>query len=140
MEYISATLRLGFREICVSISLAQIDSIFYAAGFRPSTVDSNLPISGQRRTRVEEYYAAIDWFNISNARKFLRVISIALSQTYLLDDIKGQLVELCRQEGLIVDGTSVRFGDALGVDWFLSADSGFDRSLFATYGQVLNCL
>lgn len=134
MEYISAALRLRFREFCVSISLSQIDSIFHGAGFIPATkIDSTIPINGERRTRVEEYYATIDWSSISDTRRFLKVISLLLSQAYLFEESKEELRCFCREEGLVVKGNSVYFNDALGIDWFLSSDAGFDRALFAKH-------
>lgn len=133
MDFISPALRLGFREFCVGLSLSQIDSIFQAAGLQPAQIDSQLQISGARRTRVEEYYAGVNWARTDDARKVLQVVSLALSQSYLSEAAKGELRELCTKEGLVVDGHIVRLGEALGVDWFLAADGRFDRPLFSRY-------
>lgn len=110
MEFISPALRLEFREFCVGLVLRQIDDIFQMAGFRPGTVPPERGISGARRTRVEEYYTAIDWSNYDDAQKYLKVIGLVLSQSYIADNQKAYLRDLCTKEGLIVDGHTIRFG------------------------------
>jgi len=110
MELISPVLRLEFREFCVGLVLRQIDDIFQMAGFSAGTVPPERGISGARRTRVEEYYALIDWSSNEDAQKFLKVIGLVLSQSYISENQKILLRELCVQDGLIVDGHTIRFG------------------------------
>jgi hypothetical protein len=106
MEYISLALRLEFREFCVGLVLRQIDDIFQMAGIQPSQPER--VVSGSRRSRVEEYYASIDWNNLVDAQKFLKVIGLVLSQSYISDESKEIIRNICIQGSLIVDGNQVQ--------------------------------
>jgi hypothetical protein len=106
MEYISSALRLEFREFCVGLVLRQIDDIFQMAGIQPG--QSERVFNGARRSRVEEYYASIDWTNLTDAQKFLKVIGLVLSQSYVSDESKETIRDICIQEGLIVEGHQVQ--------------------------------
>jgi hypothetical protein len=68
-------------------------------------------LSGQRRIRVEEYYASIDWTNRKDAEKFLTAIRLVLSQSSVSQESKDFLLDLCRNEGWVVDGYQIRFSD-----------------------------
>ncbi len=107
MELISPALRLDFREFCVGLVLRQIDDIFQMANIQPSTAPLNRNLSGARRTRVEEYYASIDWTNSEDVQKFLMVLGLVLSQSYISEDQKSLIREICSREGLIVEGNQV---------------------------------
>jgi hypothetical protein len=110
MGLISLALRLEFREFCVGgLALKQIDSLFTYAGIQPSVAPSKLNISGERRTRVEEFYASIDWSDLEDAQKFLQVLETVLSQTYISVESKNAIREMCIQDGLIVEGNQVKF-------------------------------
>ncbi|MBE9101339.1 hypothetical protein [Vacuolonema iberomarrocanum] len=106
MEYISSALRLEFREFCVELALRQIDDIFQMAGIQPS--QSEHAVNGARRSRVEDYYASINWANLADAQKFLKAIGLVLSQSYISDELKGQIRNACIQNGLIVEGYQVQ--------------------------------
>jgi hypothetical protein len=109
METISPALRLEFREFCVRLVLRQIDDVFQMAGIEPG-VPTRI-VSGARRSRVEEYYASLDWASLDDALKFLKVVSLVLSQSYVSDEGKQFIRELCANEGLLVEGYQVRFPD-----------------------------
>jgi len=66
-------------------------------------------ISGQRRTRVEEYYVSLNWGREGDAYKFLTVLGYALAQQYQSNESRERLRMLCEREGLTVDGIQVRF-------------------------------
>ncbi len=106
MEYISLALRLEFREFCVALSLCQIDSIFQMAGIQPGQPER--VVSGARRSRVEEYYASINWTDLTDTQKFLKVIGLVLSQSYISDEQKEFLRNICIKEGLVVSGQQVQ--------------------------------
>lgn len=108
MELISPALRLEFREFCVGLYLRQIDDIFQMAGIPPGTVPPDRNVSGERRTRVEEYYASIDWTSLGDVQKFLKVVGLVISQSYISDTGKNFIRELCSKEGLIVEGHQVQ--------------------------------
>jgi hypothetical protein len=85
MELISVALRNNFREFCSNIVLRQIDDLFLGCGIQRKEVSSEIlsQTSGARRTRVEEYYASLDWTKPADVQKFLDVISFALVQEYV---------------------------------------------------------
>jgi hypothetical protein len=111
MEIISPALRLEFREFCVGLVLRQIDDVFQMAGIQPGTIPTNRNVSGARRTRVEEYYASIDWTNAEDLQKFLKVLGLVISQTYISEDQKDFIRELCSTEGLVIEGHQVRLSE-----------------------------
>ena len=106
MEYISSALRLEFREFCVELVLRQIDDMFQMAGIQPGQPER--VVSGARRSRVEEYYASIDWTNLTDTQKFLKVIGLVLSQSYISDERKEFIRNICIKEGLIVEGEQIQ--------------------------------
>lgn len=68
-ELISRASRNEFRELLVGFFvLREIDMMFESAGIT-AREDYNPQLSGQRRTRVEQYYANIDFNRISDVRK-----------------------------------------------------------------------
>jgi hypothetical protein len=79
------------------------------AGIKPGIIPPDRILSGQRRTRVEEYYASIDWTSQKDAEKFLTAIGLVLSQSYISQEGKDFLLGLCKNEGWIVDGYQIRF-------------------------------
>ena len=108
MELISPALRLEFRNFCVDLSLGQIDDIFQMSEIQRGTIPQNRNFRGQRRTRVEEYYASIDWTKINDAKKFLNVLGLVLSQTYISEEQKSVIRELCSTEGITVKGNQAQ--------------------------------
>ena len=111
MEFISLPFRLEFREFCVGLVLRQIDDIFQMAEIKSGTIPSDRNISGERRRRVEEYYASIDWTNQKDAEKFLTAIGLVLSQSYISQESKDFLLELCKKEGWVINGYQIQFPD-----------------------------
>ena len=111
MELISPAFRLEFREFCVGLVLRQIDDIFQMADIQRGSVSSNRTINGQRRILVEEYYASIDWANVQDIRKFLKVVGLVISQSYIGKEGKDFLLDLCKNEGLVVKGHQIDLPD-----------------------------
>ena len=106
MEYISSALRLEFREFCVGLVLRQIDDIFQMADIQLG--QSERDVTGARRSRVEDYYASIDWSDLTDAQKFLKVVGLVLSQSYISNESKEVIRNVCLQEGLVVEGHQVK--------------------------------
>jgi len=69
-DVLRAGVRNLLRDYWAGTSLGHIDDTFQAAGFQPDT-DFVSRSSGQRRSLVDQYYAAIDWSNTSEANRFL---------------------------------------------------------------------
>ena len=100
--------RNAFREFCSNtFILRQIRDIFGVVGIQPREVQLE-HISGQRRTLVEQYYAALDWENQTDIQKFLQVVSLSLVQAGLDEGSRQHLKDLCIQHGLVIDGNTVR--------------------------------
>jgi hypothetical protein len=108
MELVSPLLRHDFREFCVTnFVLRQIDDVFDIAGLKPGVLPGDKVISGQRRTRVEEYYASIKWTSEQDTSKFLKVLEYTLAQSFLTNDAKKSLKESLQREGLVIDGFQI---------------------------------
>ncbi|MCZ6775836.1 MAG: DUF559 domain-containing protein [Ignavibacteria bacterium] len=73
------------------------------AGFDTSDVSQDRQVSGTRRTLVEEFYASIGWENVEDIRKFLKVIEYALILSFVDEDQKEWLRQLCTRCGFEVD-------------------------------------
>jgi hypothetical protein len=69
---ISAGTRVDFREAMTSRTLQQIRDIFAFGDFEPN-LEFQPPVSGQRRTLVEQYFANIDLANPQHVKKLLSV-------------------------------------------------------------------
>jgi hypothetical protein len=112
MDLISPVLRVDFREFCVAnLVLARIDDAFVNAGVRHGQLPGDRPVSGQRRTRVEEYYSGINWRSPADVEKFLRVLEFALAQASIPAEARNGLRASCEREGLPVDGFRISRGD-----------------------------
>jgi very-short-patch-repair endonuclease len=111
MQIISPALRLEFREFCVGLVLRQIDDVFQMAGIQLGTIPNNRNVSGERRIRVEEYYASIDWGKTEDTQKFLHVLGLVLSQTYISEEQKDSIREMCLAENLIIEGQQIRVSE-----------------------------
>ena len=109
MELIPVALRHNFREFCSTIVIRQIDDMFLSCGIqrKEASPETLFGISGERRTRVEEYYASLDWTNPADAQKFLHVVSFALVQEYVPLDYKERLRQMYDAAGFQVNGNSI---------------------------------
>ena len=109
MELIPVALRHNFRELCSTIVLRQIDDMFLSCGLQGKEVslETHSRISGERRYRVEEYYASLDWTKPADAQKFLNVVSFALVQEYIPPDYKERLRQMYSAAGFQVNGNTI---------------------------------
>lgn len=108
MNEMSPVLKTDFREFCSNnLVLRQIDDLFELAGIKQGELDSNRNISGQRRQRVEEFYSNLDFSKESDIAKFLQVIEFVLLQTYISEDNKIELRNICTNHGLEVVGNKI---------------------------------
>lgn len=123
---------MNFRELCVGLYLGQIDDMFEAAGFTPDPENAR-SCNGERRSRVEEFYAGIDWENPENTRRFLEVIGLFLAQTRIDPESRTELRKLADEEGLVVHGAHVRFATSIGPGWIFTGGGAVDRAEFTRY-------
>jgi len=78
-ELISKATRNEFREVLVGFTLREIGMIFEAAHLEPR-VDYEPPVSGQRRSLIEQYYANIDFSSQKDVRKLLSAYEELIEQ------------------------------------------------------------
>jgi len=107
MELVSKALRHNFREFCSTIYLRLIDNIFQSCDIQPGNLPSGLIVSGERRTRVEQYYASLDWTKEADAQRFLDVISFALVQEYVPQGYKDKLRQMYSKAGFRIEGDTI---------------------------------
>lgn len=100
-DLVSGGTRLAFREYFVGTTLATIGDAFEAAkiDWDPSF---DPPVSGQRRTLVEQYYHTLDFTNWLDVKRLLSVYEGVLDQlevsieTYDTDHLKLEFAKLIR--------------------------------------------
>ena len=92
--------RIAFREELVGWYLRAIDDLFQAEGFRPGP--DNPAVSGERRSRVEQYYSAVDWNSPDETSRVLRVFEEVLAGT---ENSEGRqnLIAVLQRDGFEVD-------------------------------------
>jgi len=134
---VSPAFRVNFRELCVDIYLGQIDDMFESVGFTPDPENAR-SCNGERRRRVEEFYAGIDWEDKDDTRKFLEVVGLFLAQTRIDSESKEELKKLAAEEGLVVHGAHVRFATSVGPSWIFTRDGGVDRAEFTRYCERIS--
>ncbi len=87
MNPISKRTRMEFQEFLVIYTLREIEVLFANHDLFPKHLPDNQLPPGQRRGRVEQYYANIDWDCYNDVRKVLDVFEEILDK--LLDDINS---------------------------------------------------
>jgi hypothetical protein len=99
---VSPRVRIAFREELVGWYLRSIDDLFQAEGFRPGA--GNPAVSGERRSRVEQYYSAVDWNSPSETARILRVFEEVLARTESSES-RQALISLLQRDGFEVDAS-----------------------------------
>src|SRR5690242_3687481 len=108
-ELISPSLRIDFREFCVTfLVLRQIDDCFTAAGIKKGVLPPNRVLNGQRRALVEEYYSSLNWSKAEDEEKFLRAVQLVLSQSYLAGEPRKIIQAMLEREGFIIERLQIR--------------------------------
>lgn len=97
---ISPRVRVAFREELVGWYLLAIDELFQGEGFQPGTLTSN--VSGERRTRVQQYYSEVNWSSPTDSVRMLRVFEEVLARA---EEAASQhaLISVLRRDGFDVD-------------------------------------
>ena len=99
------TLKLEFRELCSTLYIKQINSLFSSAGFIIS--NNNPSLDGTRRGCVDAFYESADWSNEETVKNFFKVIEFTLHQSYLSDETKDCLRNFCRDNGFDVEDNKI---------------------------------
>lgn len=84
-DLISKATRNDFREVLVGFTLREIGDVFDAAGLQPR-LDVDPGVGGQRRTLVEQYYAAVDFTDPAAIRKLALAYDEVLEQLRRVQD------------------------------------------------------
>ena len=120
---ISRRARIEFRELIAGRVLREIDDEFAAADIE-CRLDHDPRVTGERRTRVEQYYAAVDWALWSDVRRVLDVyesVLVAFEQNIQhgtavasAPEILARLITFLERDGFTYrDGRISRVGDHL---------------------------
>jgi hypothetical protein len=83
MEFISLPFRPEFRKFYIDLVSHQIDDSCQRAGIKPRKIPSDHMLSGEWRTRAEEYYESLDWTNPMDVERFLLPTGLVLSLAYI---------------------------------------------------------
>ena len=96
-----------FREFLVGWTLREIDDEFSAAAVTRST--PRVAVTGERRSRVEEYYASLNLTDQNDARRLLDVFENILIQAYQAGgEIASDLVGWLRKDGFEFENQRLR--------------------------------
>lgn len=85
-DLISKKTRCEFREWLVGWTLRTIDDLFNNHNVRFESLPDDLLPSGERRARVECYYASIDWNKSQDIRRILDAYEDILIEIPLIQD------------------------------------------------------
>ena len=106
MDLIGKTTRNEFREALVGFVLRDIEMFFDGVGLTCKE-DYNPPLTGARRTLVEQYYASIDFSSQSDIKKLLAAygeIILRMNRLGFNDTTKDNLLRLMKRDGYDFDG------------------------------------
>ena len=108
MDLISKATRNEFREALVGFVLREIEMFFEGAGLSRKE-DYDPPVTGARRTFVEQYYASIDFSSPNDIKKLLAAygeIVLRLNRIGIDDTAVDDLLRLMKRDGYAFDGES----------------------------------
>lgn len=97
MSRLSPRTRRMFREHLTGTTLQYIEDVFGGAGLSPGQLPEGVVLSGQRRSLVEAYYAAIDWSAPNDERRLLAAYTHILKDTEYPK--RHELTEALRGDG-----------------------------------------
>ena len=106
MDLISKKTRNEFREALVGFVLREIEMFFEGADLSCNE-DYNPPVTGARRTLVEQYYASIDFSAPNDIKRLLAAygeIVLRLNRNGINDTTKDDLLRLMKRDGYDFDG------------------------------------
>uniref|UniRef100_E6Q7N4 Abortive infection protein-like C-terminal domain-containing protein n=1 Tax=mine drainage metagenome TaxID=410659 RepID=E6Q7N4_9ZZZZ len=96
-----------FREFLVGWTLREIDDEFSAANVIRST--PTVTVTGERRSRVEEYYGSLNLTDPNDARRLLEVFENILVQAYQArDESANDLVHWLQKDGYEYENQRLR--------------------------------
>ena len=87
-DLVSKKTRQVFREHFVGWTLREISDEFDAADI-PCDLEYQPPVSGQRRSLVEQYYHAVNWTDWRDVKKVLRVYENVLAKAHSYEEAYG---------------------------------------------------
>ena len=106
MDLISKATRNTFREALVDFVLRDIEMFFEGAGLDKKD-DYDPPVTGARRTLVEQYYACINFSSSKDVKKLLLAygeIVLRLNRSGINETAKDDLLRLMKRDGYDFDG------------------------------------
>jgi hypothetical protein len=104
-EIISKKTRTVLRELLVGTTLRYIDDEFEAAHVSCDTTYEPA-VSGQRRSRVEQYYRTMDFTSSADARRFIQVCDATIAG--MDHQHISELLTWLERDGFVLDGKRFR--------------------------------
>ncbi|MDA8331245.1 MAG: abortive infection family protein [Candidatus Dormibacteraeota bacterium] len=105
MPVVSTRIRAAVRELLVEWTLGTIGDLFESEGFKADP--QHVPkVNGQRRSYVEKFYAAIDWTDWDQVRRYLRVVERVRDECTEPESLR-RLDTMLRRDGFEIDGRGV---------------------------------
>ncbi len=100
-DLVSLRIRVEVRELLVGWTLQTIGDLFQSEGF---TADpQHVPaVNGQRRGYVEQFYAAIDWAEWDQVRRYLRVVERVRDECTEPESLR-RLDTMLKRDGFEID-------------------------------------
>lgn len=98
-----------FREHLVGWTLREIDDEFRAAGIKPAPPEAARDVPGQRRSRVEQYYASLDLAKPQDVNRLLHVFENILAQAIAVESPSAKTLEQwLRKDGYVYEDGRLR--------------------------------
>ncbi|TMC48937.1 MAG: hypothetical protein E6J20_18470 [Chloroflexi bacterium] len=132
MQAPSVFTRRAFREWFVGTTLAYIDDQFSAVAIAPTDLPPDQRPGGQRRNRVEEYYAAVDWESRADVARVLLLYEHILSEA--TPDERAKLERRLKMDGYAISAEG-RITPARPEILEIDTHSLQDPHMFRTYEQ-----
>jgi hypothetical protein len=114
-DLISKKTRLEFREFLVAFTLREIQMEFDSAGVS-CDLDYQPPVSGQRRSLVEQYYHTVNWSDWRDVRKVLQAYGYILNKALQVAENMTRGEEWAKRQRIRVD-VLIRLLRSDGFQW-----------------------
>ena len=126
-----------FREFLFGWKVREIDDEFSASAITRS--EPTIPVIGERRTRVEEYYASLDLTDQRDADRLLSVFENILIRAYDTDEESAiNLVRWLQKDGYEFEGHRLRSRGGYVGRYLAAKASGMDAQMLHSYIQRLD--
>lgn len=99
-ELVARKVRRHFEGLATSISLREIDGLWTDEGFQPAPEDPFTLDESARRIRFRQYLDGVDWADMGQVRRALRVF---WAEASVVEDYDGEGITLLQRQGYSFD-------------------------------------